>query len=469
MKTIYSPIKKPIYSYPFQQPVTEIAFFDIETTGLSPNASSLYLIGLMRFDAKKDQWMLCQWFADNYQSEKDLILSFLGELSDIEYLYHFNGKTFDIPYLLKKCTRHAISLSSHCSKLLNDATGIHSIDLLAKIRSLRHALLLDKCNQTAIERWLGIKRTDPFSGAELITVYSEFMQQKILNADNAQKLEQVLLLHNHDDVEMMLNICSLLTYDEYLSDAATNRLLCKETLSTLTAAPLDSQSINALAPDTQELQNINAITPDMLKLQNINTITPDTFEPETLTITLTLPFAVPKKVTMTACYPASTATKKSEADMGACFKETITDNTSAEADCSFWPKVPTAYLTFQENTATLQIPVYHGTLKFFFPNYKDYYYLPKEDTAMHKSVAEFVDSAFRKKATAATCYTKKEGVFLPNLFPAKKTKQPDSVSDSALFYLQYKDKLSFCELPKDFATNQDFWMKYLKKQMLYFR
>lgn len=444
MKTIYSPIKKPSYSYPFQQPVTKIAFFDIETTGLSPNASSLYLIGLMRFDAAKDQWILCQWFADNYQSEKDLILNFLSELSDIEYLYHFNGKTFDIPYLLKKCTRHAISLSNHCSELLNDAAGIHSIDLLGKIRSLRHALLLDKCNQTAIERWLGIKRTDPFSGAELITVYSEYMQQKILNADNAQKLEQVLLLHNHDDVEMMLTLCSLLTYDEYLSDADTNRLLCKKTLDTLTATPLEPQNINALMPDA--------------------------LEPETLTITLTLPFAVPKKVTITAYYPASTATKKSISDLDAsCCEENITANASADADCSFWPKVPTAELNFHENTATLQIPVYHGTLKFFFPNYKDYYYLPKEDTAMHKSVAEFVDSAFRKKATAATCYTKKEGTFLPNLFPAKKTKQPDTVSDSALFYLQYKDKLSFCELPKDFATNQDFWMEYLKKQLPYFR
>lgn len=420
MKTIYSPIAEPMNSYSFLQPITKIAFFDIETTGLSPNASSLYLIGLMRFDADKNQWMLCQWFADNYQSEKQLIISFLEALSDVEYLYHFNGKTFDIPYLLKKCARHAITLPQHCSELLNDSTNTHSIDLLGKIRPLRHALLLEKCNQTALECWLGVNRTDTFSGAELISVYSEYMQQKILNPDNAWKLEQVLLLHNHDDVEMMLTLCSLLTYEEYLSDAEGNRLFCQEALNSLTVT---------------------------------------SHEAETLTLSLTLPVPVPKKVTLSAYYPALSTDKENEGK----------NLSPKETPSSFWSKVPEASLTLDKNTAVLTLPLYHGTLKYFFPNYKDYYYLPKEDTAMHKSVAEFVDSAYRKKATAATCYTKKEGTFLPNLFPAKKTKQTDTDSDSALFFLQYKDKLSFFELPEDFTANTVFWKNYLPKQLPYFR
>ena len=45
-------------------------------------------------------------------------------------------------------------------------------------------------------------------------------------------------------------------------------------------------------------------------------------------------------------------------------------------------------------------------------NYKDYYYLPQEDTAIHKSIASFVDKAYREQAKPENCYTKKEGQYL---------------------------------------------------------
>lgn len=410
MKIINSIISNPIYPYTFSQPLDKIAFFDIETTGLSPNASSLYLLGLMRFDRKQNHWMLCQWFADNYQSEKKIIQNFLEALADIEFLYHFNGQTFDIPYLLKKCSRHAIAPSAHCNKLLQDKSGTHSIDLLKKIRPLRHALSLESCKQTECERFLHLKRTDSFSGAELITVYSEYMQQKILSPDNAEKLEQVLLLHNHDDIEMMLNLCSLLTYGEYLSDAGAGFLF------------------------QQEIQKT-------LKTEQENT--------RQLTVTITLPAAVPKEITIYACYPHNDIAETEENKTG-CL-------------------LPKASLTFQKETAILKIPLYHGTLKFFFPDYKNYYYLPVEDTAIHKSVSAFVDHAYRKKATAATCYTKKEGTFLPDLCMPKKTTQETSENSFPVFFRQYKDKLPFYELTKELLSNHGFWAEYLKNQLPCFK
>lgn len=54
-----------------------------------------------------------------------------------------------------------------------------------------------------------------------------------------------------------------------------------------------------------------------------------------------------------------------------------------------------------------------GCLYHFFPDYRNYYYLPAEDTAMHKSVASYVDPSHREKAKAQNCYVKKEGLFLP--------------------------------------------------------
>ena len=65
----------------------------------------------------------------------------------------------------------------------------------------------------------------------------------------------------------------------------------------------------------------------------------------------------------------------------------------------------------------LTLPLFQGELLYFFPDYKNYYYLPLEDQAVHKSVASYVDKKYRRPATAATCYIRKKGVFLPQLRP----------------------------------------------------
>ena len=63
----------------------------------------------------------------------------------------------------------------------------------------------------------------------------------------------------------------------------------------------------------------------------------------------------------------------------------------------------------------LTIPVLNGTLYHFFSDWSNYYYLPAEDMAVHKSVASFVDPKWRKKATQRTCYIRRAGQFLPLL------------------------------------------------------
>ncbi|MDO4169152.1 MAG: ribonuclease H-like domain-containing protein [Lachnospiraceae bacterium] len=55
----------------------------------------------------------------------------------------------------------------------------------------------------------------------------------------------------------------------------------------------------------------------------------------------------------------------------------------------------------------LLIPVDpNGLVKHYYPNPKDYYYLPVEDYAIHKSLASFVSNNYRQKATLDTCYEK---------------------------------------------------------------
>ena len=69
---------------------------------------------------------------------------------------------------------------------------------------------------------------------------------------------------------------------------------------------------------------------------------------------------------------------------------------------------------FQKNICTIRTECIRARLKYFLPGpVSDYYYLPREDMAVHKSVAQFVDAKFRKRASASTCYTAREGLFLP--------------------------------------------------------
>ena len=71
------------------------------------------------------------------------------------------------------------------------------------------------------------------------------------------------------------------------------------------------------------------------------------------------------------------------------------------------------YFTGRGEDGKLRVPIYEGELKYFYSNYKDYYYLPKEDIAIHKSVASFVDKDYRRQATARNCYTRKISSYLP--------------------------------------------------------
>lgn len=88
-----------------------------------------------------------------------------------------------------------------------------------------------------------------------------------------------------------------------------------------------------------------------------------------------------------------------------------------EVPVAFDSMTPPVACHVNKNQLILTIDLYEGTLKHFYPNYKDYYYLIYEDTAVHKSVGEYVDKDARVKATAKTCYTRREGRFLPQFDP----------------------------------------------------
>lgn len=64
------------------------------------------------------------------------------------------------------------------------------------------------------------------------------------------------------------------------------------------------------------------------------------------------------------------------------------------------------------NKIILTLNIFDNELKLFYKDYKNYYYLPKEDIIVHKSLAAFVDKENKEKATASNCYTKHSGAFV---------------------------------------------------------
>ena len=88
----------------------------------------------------------------------------------------------------------------------------------------------------------------------------------------------------------------------------------------------------------------------------------------------------------------------------------------------------------------------------FFEDYKNYYYLPLEDMAIHKSLANFVDSSSKVKAKKQNAYIKLNSCFIPIYHQ----------SDSKLFRKEYADKQNYIELKEEYLDNAVFLQEYCK-------
>lgn len=294
----------------------KVLFFDIETTGFSRKYCNVYLIGCMYFSG--EQLMYTQWLAENFNDEANVLMAFHKFLQGFDTIIHFNGNTFDIPFVKERGEKY---------KLDFDFDSFHSIDIYKPISKLNHILKLENQKQKTFEKALGIKRQDPFSGGDLIEVFKHFVESK------DERLIFPLLLHNREDVINMGKLVSLLAIGDIFNGKFT-----------------------VLNFSLNEFKNFEGDT-----------------EKE-LCINLHLNCSIP--------FPLSHNYKN-------------------------------VHFSARENRAALTIKITNGTYKYFFNNPKDYYYLPLEDKAIHKSVSSFVDRQYRKQATASTCYEKFSGEFLP--------------------------------------------------------
>ena len=320
----------------------KLVFFDIETTGFSNTYSQVYLIGCVYFFHK--QWQIIQWFADNMKEEKEILIAFFDFIKNFKILVHFNGESFDIPFLLKRCQAYELNF---------DVSVFTSIDIFKQIRPYRKILGLDNLKQKSIEQFLGIFRQDLYSGAQLIDVYKDYM----INRNST--LYEILLLHNREDLEGMLLILPVLSYVDFFEQDFV----------------LKGQQILELSDISKEKSFCLCLSLESL-------------------------VSVPVEI----CW-----------------------------------ETPHAKCLAKGKYLELTIELFNGTLKHFYPDYKNYYYLIYEDRAVHKSVGEFVEKEARKKATAQTCYAKKTSIFVP---------QPEKLW-SPTFQKDYRTKQLYAEYQPD--------------------
>lgn len=345
------------YQLPFPldiyAPLEQILFLDIETTGLSPANSNLYMIGLAYYE--HGTWCIEQWMAERVTEERELLMKLIPFLPKFSHIIHFNGNRFDIPYLTEKAKELFVDLS------FEQYTGI---DIYKRITPLKNTLVLPDCRQKTIEQFLGINRIDKYTGGELIQVY------KAYTASPNEGMLNLLIQHNLDDMKGMLDITPMLAYSE----------ICNEE-STITRV---------------EMLKTSTVSGELCYA---------------LMMTLKLPVTLPKK---------------------------------------FFAHFDGNYLTAEGDKATLKVPVLDDELKFFYSNYKDYYYIPTMDAAYHKSVAAHVDASMRQQATPCNCYTRKNSLFL---------KQYDILVEP-FFKKEYKEKETYFEISEETKVNRLLFSTY---------
>ncbi len=333
----------------------DILFLDIETTGFTARTSDLYLIGCAY--KANGNWRIEQFFSEDKADQASVLSAFKDLSNRFKHLSHFNGTTFDLPYLRGKYKEFSIE---------TDLFDKESTDLFRLITPYKTFLNLPACRQKNIEQFLGIDREDIYTGGELVEVYKEYVKDK----DPEKK--KFLLLHNLEDVKGMLAITPITAYRAMFSSEPVINGVRRES-----AFDIDGS------------------------------------ERTELLIDLTLNEPLPKPISVNAS---------------------------------------PFYLSVTGSKGLLKVPVYEEELKFFFPDYENYFYLPAEDTAVHKSVSSFVDKTYREQAKASNCYIKKKGAFIPEYEELK----------TPFFKRDLHDKEMFFELTEEIMKDNELWGKYAR-------
>ena len=170
--------------------------YDIETTGLNPKASQLYLLGVLLFHKENSEFI--QYFAESVRDEEEILEQFFQLCQTKKVLISFNGEGFDNRFIEAMAKSYG-KLPLHLN--------LKQLDLFKLIRKRKKFYGLESCSLKSCERFLGIHREDRCNGGELISVYREYLQ------DKGSEKKNLLLLHNREDIQNLPALFSFLAYE----------------------------------------------------------------------------------------------------------------------------------------------------------------------------------------------------------------------------------------------------------------
>lgn len=283
---------------------------DIETTGLSPELSAIFMIGCAWIE--NHHLYILQWLSDTLelQGEQDILNAFsewiherLSPTSKL-CLVTYNGQNFDLPFLKSRYIQCGL-------KAPLDASGFQTVDLYRELLPLKGLWPAPNMKLKSLSHWLGYQQSKAPEGRQLIKAYHEYIKTK------DSEILNLLFLHNADDLRALHTLLPLYHYLLFFNGAYT--ILSADTLNESTL---------------------------QFRLE------PKIYLPEPLSYT-----AFENRIIMT------------------------------------------------RSEAFLQTQIYPRGLRYYYPDIKNYVYLPEEDYALHKSMTAYIDKSHWQKARRDTCYT----------------------------------------------------------------
>lgn len=278
----------------------ELLFFDIETTGLSRERSSIYLIGCV--SVEQDSRILRQWMAETKDEEKEILKKFLEFSKKFSKVIHYNGKRFDIPFVEARLLKYGLESAFD---------RMESLDLYQRIAPCKSLLKLEHLRQPDLEQFLssGPVRIHCDGGA-CIPLYRKYL------AHPSSRYAEPLLGHNEEDLDHLSLLLPALAYPAFLDGGFHAEK--------------------------------------------------SWIEEETFYCECVLEQNIPKVISF------------SHRD---------------------------GYFTADRFSARFQLRLNQGRLRQNYEDYRNYHYLPGEDTAIHKSLSSCLDASLRIPAAKGTCYT----------------------------------------------------------------
>lgn len=428
---------------------------DIETTGLSSGKDRIYLIGCGYWE--DDCWKLIQWFDDRGDGEADILTSFLLFAKKFTTLMHYNGRQFDLPFLARRIIWNGLQGIPGAEDF---PSAMKSLDLYRYLKPWQKLLSLPDLKQQTVERLLQTGRTENRTGGELVSVYRTFIGEKEagsqprqperdLSSESTKRIDAAminrLLQEQARQRELQKKASWNASAEEAFSENSSMEAGFSSQDSRAHASSGDdfsyaSEQGDSSAYTDRAQMRIALLAHNRADVAGLISMT-DIFEWKDL-------FQADLSVYRAQANTYHDANGEPQQELimyakaGSVPEEISIPSASASRDG--------CYLAFHANKVVLKVPIFSGKLHYYYANYKDYYYLPELDQAVHKSIASYVDPSHRRQATAETCYTGKVGSFLPEW----------TKLHTPFFQEHAKDKTAWFEFKPEMKKDKAFFSEY---------